>query len=168
MKSPDPALPRILLRSTPRRAPSRQRDETEELGFMNRPRDRGENDEAGRPGHTATSGAIRPGASLRAIPVRRGEAREADDCRDRGRSRPRAVPVAANQHVGVRLRYEEADLRHRVRDAGASGTLAGNSGGSLAAVLRLGSRPSRRVDGLLRWIGAGRHGYLHAHTIAWM
>lgn len=34
---------------------------------------------------------------------------------DRG---PRAVPVAANQHVGVRLRFEEADLRHRVREAG--------------------------------------------------
>lgn len=34
---------------------------------------------------------------------------------DRG---PRAVPVAPYQHAGLRLRYEETDLRHGVREAG--------------------------------------------------
>ncbi|MGK2858854.1 MAG: hypothetical protein ACSLFQ_16775 [Thermoanaerobaculia bacterium] len=34
---------------------------------------------------------------------------------DRG---PRAVPVAPYQHVGLRLRYEETDLRNGVREAG--------------------------------------------------
>lgn len=34
---------------------------------------------------------------------------------DRG---PRAVAVAPYQHVGLRLRYEETDLRHAVREAG--------------------------------------------------
>ena len=34
---------------------------------------------------------------------------------DRGQ---RAPSVPANQHVGLRLRFEETELRHRVREAG--------------------------------------------------
>lgn len=45
---------------------------------------------------------------------------------ERGVRAPRVDP---DHKVGVRRRYEETDLRHRVREAGSSGTRCESSGG---------------------------------------